>query len=294
VIRKLNRILAPFVPFTSEVIYQNLERQFESNSSDSVHLCSWIEAVSANRDLNLEKKMATTRKIVSAARGLRNEGGIRVRQPLPEVVVAGLNSELNSNYIALIKDELNVKSVRHTSDAGELFSYNAKANFKMLGPKVGAGMKEMASSISSLSNEQIADLLTDAEIELNGINISKEDLILTEQPTDGYWVRNIDDITVAVAHTVDSKLRQEWLAREFVHHVQNLRRAANLNVTQRIRITYLSNSEINDAVQQHREYICNETLAVLVAEEDKIEHGKKVVVGKINLTLTISAMNERG
>jgi len=291
---KLNRILAPFVPFTSEVIYQNLERQFEANSSDSVHLCSWVEAVPTNRDINLEKMMATTRKIVSAARALRNEGGIRVRQPLPEVVVAGLDSELDSSYISLIKEELNVKSVRHTSDASELFSYVAKANFKTLGPRVGAGMKEMASSITALENEQIAMLASGVELELSGTKINKDDLILTEQPVDGYWVRNVDDITVAVANTVDSKLRQEWLAREFVHHVQNLRRAANLNVTERIRITFLSNAEINEAVQQHREYICNETLAVLVAEEDQIEHGENVVVGEINLTLSISTMNERG
>ena len=155
-------------------------------------------------------------------------------------------------------------------------------------------MKEMASSITALENEQIAMLASGVELELSGTKINKDDLILTEQPVDGYWVRNVDDITVAVANTVDSKLRQEWLAREFVHHVQNLRRAANLNVTERIRITFLSNAEINEAVQQHREYLCNETLAVLVAEEDQIEHGENVVVGEINLTLSISTMNERG
>ena len=293
VICKLNRILAPFIPFTSEVIYQNLERQFESNSSDSVHLCSWVEAEDANRDLSLEHQMATTRKIVSAARALRNEGGIRVRQPLREVVVAGINSDINSNYINLIKDELNVKNVRITSDPEELFSYKVTPNFKVLGPKVGAKMKEVAALISELDSEQISRLADDEQLELNGFSVSREDLIFTQQPASKYWVRNVDDLTVAVAHAIDHELRQEWLAREFVHHVQNLRRAADLKVTQRIRILYSRGSEINDAVHQHQEYICNETLAVKVDEEDVIENGEELVVGKISLTLTISAMNER-
>lgn len=288
---KLNRVLAPFVPFTSEVIYQNLERQFDSNSADSVHLCHWVSAEPANRDLSLENMMAVTRKVVSAARALRNEGGIRVRQPLPEVIVAGLDYDLDLNYIALIKDELNVKSVRQTSDSNELFSYSAKANFKTLGPKVGAGMKEMATAISSLNMNQIIDLSKGGELTINGVTLIGDDLILIQKPSDGYWVRNVDDLTIAVAYTVDKQLKQEWLAREFVHHVQNLRRSADLKVTQRIKITYSSNSDLSGVLTTHQKYICNETLAVLIAEEDKIEHGDEVAVGEIKFNLTISAMN---
>ncbi len=289
VLVNLNRMLAPFLPFLSEVIYQNLERGYNSNAVDSVHLIEWVKPL-CERDMNIEVPMQQVRDIITIARSLRNEGNTRVRQPLPEVVIATEGDmTMHDDYEELILDELNVKAVRRVDDAGVLFSYRSKADFKALGPRFGKNVGKIANEIANLSDPAIRQLLTDGEIELAGESVYKDDVILAQIPVEGYWVRTEGALTVAVDHRITDELTSEWLAREFVHHVQNMRKEADLEVTQRIVIETNSDSDLRYALEQHEEYIKAETLSVELKSSLEHDVDTEYIIGnqKGNITIRI-------
>ena len=266
VLVRLNRLVAPFIPFVSEVIYQNLERGFDSSAPDSVHLCLLPDPATGDRDLDIENRMALTRKIVSIGRGLRNEGGIRVRQPLREVFVYGLEFDLSSEFTDLVLDELNVKEFRIAEDTAELFRYSAKADYKALGSRLGSKMREVARAVENLSERELTEFISQGEIRIAGDVISLDDVILSQAANPGLWVRTETGLTVAVSNQVDEDLYSEWLAREFVHHVQNIRRDEDLDVIERIRIFYDGSEQLKNAVNKHLFYIKTETLAVEISD----------------------------
>lgn len=284
----LNRILAPFLPFVTEVIYQNLERGFDVDADDSIHLTRWMPAGAVKRDVELESSMKMVRDIVTMARSLRNEGDIRVRQPLPEIVIATDGSELSKELSELILDELNVKKISYTTNSESLYSYQAKADFKALGPKFGKKVNEVAAFVSKLDDAAIRKLIGGDSISFDGRDISKDELVLTQIPAEGYWVKSEGGLTVAVDHRIDDELYSEWMAREFVHTVQNMRKDANLNVTQRITIEV--STSLWKIVENNQDYIKNETLAVELLQNDKIasdtEHSVGDKSGKIQMRLS--------
>jgi len=288
-----NRILAPFIPFVTEAVYQNLERGYKADSIDSVHLCSYPEANMDVRDIILEETMERTRKIVSLGRALRNEGSIRVRQPLLEVIVAGTNNEVSQEYIDLITDELNVKNLRFISDPKELYRHRAKANFKLLGPRFSGEMNRVAQAIAQLNDETLSQLINDGSIEVDGEIFKKEEVELSTEALVGYWVRDGGGLTVAVNHHVDDELHAEWLAREFVHHVQNLRRDADLNVTERIRISFLGDDQLNEAVEKYQKYICIETLATDLMCDSTISQEQVFKIGDQTGIIIISVNSKK-
>jgi len=268
-LKNLNRIMAPFLPFTTEAVFQNLERGFEKDSPDSVHLCYWPDENADLRSKPLEEAMELTRRISSIGRALRNEGGVRVRQPMKEVVVSGVSDEFVREYGDLIMDELNVKSFRVEPDPKALFSYSAKGDFKTLGPRFGKNVKAVIQAIQDLGDDELDQLVKDGRISIDEESIEITDVILTQEPAEGYWVRSEGDLTIAIDQNINKELHSEWLAREFVHHVQNLRREKDLEVTQRIRIDFCGNGEFIVAIKKNHDYICTETLANdLVFEED--------------------------
>lgn len=278
-LKNLNRIMAPFLPFVTESVYQNLERGFEKGSPDSIHLCFWPEGNEKLRSKPLEEAMELTRRISSMGRALRNEGGIRVRQPLQEIVVAGVSEEFVNQYGELITDELNVKSFRVEPDRKALFSYRARGDFKTLGPRFGKNVKSVIQSIENLSDEDLDGLVKDGKITIGTETIMVGEVILTQESFDGYRVRSEGDLTVAINMVISENLRSEWLAREFVHHVQNLRRENDLEVTQRIQIDYSCDEMIKAAIKNNQTYICTETLANDLVFDDKLNEGEPVKIG---------------
>lgn len=286
VLTSMNRMLAPFIPFVAEVVYQNLERGFDAALPDSVHLVELPPLASVFRDLPLEEKMETARRIVTLAHSVRAENKVRVRQPLQSVVVAGLTQELEQGYVDLILDELNVKSFRLTEKPTDLFKWKAKGDFKTLGPKFGAKVKEVAGAITAMSHDDIERLVIDGKIGVNGVDVLREDIQLSQEPVSGYWVRSEGSLTVGVTSEIDTELTSEWLAREFIHHIQNMRRDAGLEVTDRIAIEYSGDRELRDAIVHHIRYISGETLAesvvtTLEGETPEVRIGERVCRVKI-------------
>jgi isoleucyl-tRNA synthetase len=283
VLLTLSKLTAPFVPFVSEEIFQNLRAD---NMPESVHLADFPvvdETRKAHQDKGLEEKMELAQKVVRMARALRNETKIKVRQPLQEMVIFSKSKSVLESILKMtdiIREEINLKSITTTEQLDKLVMRRAKPNFKTLGPRLGKLMKHIAPIIQSWEDHEI-DLLEQKgnlsiSIEGRDENIHLEDVEIYDQQRGNMSVAREADLVVGLDTLITPQLEMEGIAREFVNRIQNLRKESNLQVLDRIRIYYSAPKKIDQAVQQMSEYITNETLAVkihnmLPAERDTFE-----------------------
>ena len=268
----ITKLIAPYTPFIAEDIYRNLKHD---EDPDSVHFCSYptvSEKQSILRDKKLEDRMSLIQNVVSITHSLRNESNIRVRQPLSRMIIH-VDNELEKNNLremsAIICDEVNVKKIELIDSPDTLITKEAKANFKILGPKVGKLMSKLAPVIQLFSREQIDNFeKTGSErIVLDGqeIKLISEDLEIHTSSKEGFATFTDTDLTVALDLNVTDELKEEGLARELVNRIQNLRKESDYAVTDRIEIYIEGMSEkLSKMVNNKDEYIKNETLAVNV------------------------------
>ena len=268
----LSKIAAPFTPFISETIYQNLRTE---EMPESVHLCDFPTAADAQRDEVLEGQMAIVMQAVEMGRALRAEYKLKNRQPLSKIFVVCDNDALLETIQpleSLIADELNVKAVEFSTDASELATIQAKPNFKQLGPKLGPLMKKAVPLIGGLSSEQIAKISSGETIcvELEGkeIELTTADIEVVRIPKEGLAVSAEGSLVVGIDTQLSDELISEGLAREFVHTIQNLRKEMDLEVIQRIHIIYTADAELAAAIESHLSYITAETLALSCEQGD--------------------------
>ena len=246
VLVQLSKVAAPFTPFIAEEIYRNLKG---AGDPESVHLCDFPAPDAAARDIALEKRMADVQAAVELGRRLRADNDLKVRQPLAGVKIAGGDVAGLEN---LIRDELNVKNVEIAADETELCNVSFKADFKALGRKCGPKMKAVAAAIAAAKS---------VPFECEGFAITADDVIVERSPKEGLVVASDRSVVVALETALTPELKAEGLAREFVSHVQALRKAADYEVVQRIRIAVQCGPEVEAAVQAHRAYAMEETLA---------------------------------
>ena len=274
VLVQLSKVAAPFTPFIAEEIYTNLKG---ANDPESVHLCDFPTANAAARDLALEKRMAAVQTVVELGRRLRADNDLKVRQPLSAIRVAGADVK---GLEDLIMDELNVKKVEYVSDETELCDVSYKANFKTLGRKCGSKMKAVAAGIAALKG-----FAGSATVE--GVELSAEDVLVTRSPKAGLVVASEGATVVALETTLTPELVAEGLAREFVSHVQAMRKEADFEVTQRIALRVEADAEMRAALEAHRGYVTGETLSLALdfgevsAEATDLNgHAVKIAVAK--------------
>lgn len=263
----LSKIAAPFTPFISETIYQNLK---SDDMPESVHLCDFPTAADAKRDEVLESQMAVVMSAVEMGRALRAEYKLKNRQPLAKMHVVCDDEKLLANIQeleSLISDELNIRTVEFSTDSSELATIQAKPNFKQLGPKLGPLMKKAVPLIGGLSDEQIAAISSGktVAVELEGktIELTVEDIEVVRNPKEGLAVSAEGSLVVGLDTQLNDDLIAEGLAREFVNKIQNMRKEMDLEVTQRIRIAFSGNGAVGTAVAKHLDYIKTETLALV-------------------------------
>jgi isoleucyl-tRNA synthetase len=262
----LCKVAAPFVPFISETIYQNLRTE---NMPESVHLCDFPSASASDRDEVLEAQMEAVMSAVEQGRGLRAEYKLKNRQPLARMHVVCEDEELLAKIGELgdiVAEELNVREVVFATDSSDLVTLSVKPNFKKLGPKLGPLMKKAAGIIAGLTADHIAVLNKGGEVTLavdgTELTLAPEDIELVRNPKDGLAVSAAGNLVVGLDTQLDENLVREGLAREFVNKVQNMRKTADLDVVQRIRVSYTAPSAVEDAVREFAEYIKSETLAI--------------------------------
>jgi isoleucyl-tRNA synthetase len=259
------KLLAPFCPFVADEIYDNLDGELAS-----VHLCDFPTAAElAPRDEDLELAMALARETVRLGLGARGQAKIKVRQPLGEAVVVadGREREAIERLADIVREELNVHSVRFVAAADELGSYEIKPNYRALGPLFGSNMPLAADAIAALDPSHVATALREGRpigITVAGRDhtLTADDLLLSMRAPDGYTVEREGAHAVALDLTIDDELRREGRAREIVHAVQNARKSAGLRVEDRIELSLAGDSALIEAAQIHRDYIARETLAV--------------------------------
>ena len=249
VLVQLSKVAAPFTPFIAEEIYTNLKG---ASDPESVHLCDFPTANAAARDLDLEKRMADVQAAVELGRRLRADNDLKVRQPLACLKLAGGDVK---GLEELIEDELNVKKVEFIADETELCDVTFKANFKTLGKKCGPKMKAVAAAIAGAKK---------VPFECEGFTITEEDVIVTRTPKDDLVVASRGAIVVGLETALTPELIAEGNVREFVSHVQSMRKEADFEVVQRIAVTVSCDAEMKAALEAHLDYVRNEILAVSV------------------------------
>jgi len=279
VLIQLSKIAAPFVPFISESIYRNLR---SNDMPESVHLCDYPVQADSNLDPDLERRMELAMTVVRLGRLLRSESGLKVRQPLSSLYVVSNNRDLLREVGVLkdiILDELNVKKLEFGDKETELVVLKPKADFKRLGPRFGKKVKEVAQAVAAMSEEVVRRLIAGESIRIavadESVELAPEDVVIERLPREGLVVAAEGPVIVALGTDLTEDLIQEGLAREFVNKIQNMRKAAGLEVTQRITIRYCSDVAVREAVEKYRDYVDAETLST------KTEHTASLPADRI-------------
>ena len=267
-LKTLAKVAAPFVPFITEEMYQNLKT---SEDKESVHLCSYPLANEEWKNEELEFKMATVQKAVSMGHSLRNQFNLKNRQPLQAVALVTRNPEEKRVLAEMedsIREELNVKEVVFHDREDELVEYKAKANFKVLGKELGPLMKNAAGIIAELSSEQIQSLLDGNTLTIDvadkSVELNSEKVLVERIEKDDLKVVNDGTLTVGLETKVTDELKKEGYVRDLIRGIQNLRKESGLNVTDRIILTYSGDDDLKAAFVKFSDLVCNETLATKV------------------------------
>ncbi len=267
-LRELTKLMAPMVPFVTEHVWQELVRNLEPQSEESVHLANFPISISSEIDTKLASSVRLSRRLVELGRAARAESKVKIRQPLSRALVAAngwdaMDAEIRSH----ISDELNVLSLDELASAGaELVSVSVKANFKSLGARYGADVQEIAKAIAaSDQTELVKTLRANATHSLSYANgkaeINLEDLVITETPKEGWSVASHSGESVALDLTLTPELIEAGLVREVIRAIQEERKQSNFDISDRISVKYSAHPDVVSAIEKNLELICSETLA---------------------------------
>lgn len=276
---KVAKLSSPFIPFIAEELYQNLNSITNLEKPESVHLADYPDA--DYREPELETKMEVAQSVVYLTRAIRAKNNLKVRQPLRKIMVV-LDKNKQEALLQMrdvVLDEVNIKELVVLSDDAEFVNKTAKANFKAIGPKFGKKVKAVAEAIKNFDKHQIRLIESGQQInlEIDGENVTifKEDVEIISTEITGWIVETDGNITVAIDTELDEQLIAEGLAREFVNRIQNMRKDAGYDVTDKINIIFRGDSYLTNAIINFNKYIANETLAESLNMDGQINGGYK-------------------
>jgi isoleucyl-tRNA synthetase len=270
------KLIAPFVPFLAEAMWQNLTQVFGDRAAPSVHLCDYPEADEQKIDQQLSSQMESVREISSLGRSARMNAKVKVRQPLAKVEVI-LADDTHRDWLgahaALIQDELNVEAVEFTDQADKYINYRVQPNFRRLGPRVGQLMPQVKQSLNSASASDLLSQLNKAgKISLKVgdtvLELDNEDIQVHLEAKQGWAAAQGRQCVVVLSTEIDDRLRRKGYARDLVRSIQDQRKQLELKYTDRIELGVVCKSqEITVAIAENSEYIRGETLAVAIADD---------------------------
>jgi len=279
-LKTFSQVAAPFVPFITEEMWQNLKN---ASDRESVHLTDYPVYNEKWHNEELEFKMATVQKAVSMGRSLRNTFNLKNRQPLASVAL--VTRDANEKRVLAemedsIREELNVKKVEFHDREDELVEYSCKANFKVLGKELGPKMKAAAAVIQTLTSEQIQSILegTSLTIDVDGtsVELTAEKVIVDRSEKDGLKVLNDGTLTVGLDSKITDELKKEGYVRDLVRGIQNLRKESGLNVTDRINLTVGGDDELKAAFTMFESFVSGEVLASSVKFDSNVQNATVV------------------
>jgi len=267
----LTRLLAPFTPFVTERVWQDIVRSVDGSAPASVHLSSWPTYDATLVDTELERGMALTRRLVELGRSARAEAKVKTRQPLRRALIPSSAFALLSEEMkAQIAAELNLETVESLGAAGALVDHTAKANFRSLGRRFGKQTPQVAAAIAAADPSALAEALTargTATVDFDGgVEVTSDDVIISERPREGWSVVNEHGETIALDVHLTPELKRAGLARDVIRLVQEARKSHGLEVSDRIRLRWQGGPEVSDAVRAHRDEVAQEVLATRIEE----------------------------
>jgi isoleucyl-tRNA synthetase len=281
------RLIAPFIPFIAESMYQNLVRSVDTGAPESVHLSAYPVMDEALIDEPLSDQMRAVMEAVRLGRAARSTANVKVRQPLPAVLVYTRNRE-DFDAIELLRDqvldELNVKEIRPLSDVGEVVAYNIRPNLPLLGPKYGKQLGAIRQALAAADAGTVAGLVgADRSVELTLPNgealwLEPSEVLVDLNKREGFAAAQGPNMTVALDTELTPDLVREGWIRDFIRGVQDARKTAGLQIEDRITLRYSAPAEIAEAIESGLDYVKAETLAKAV-EPTSDSAGQPVEVG---------------
>ena len=290
----LLKLIAPIAPFFCDAIYQNLNEVTGREKAKSIHHTNYPKANLSVIDVDLEERMQIAQDTCSLVLSIRKKVNIKVRQPLQKVMIPVLNPKMKSQLFLvedLIKSEVNVKEIQLITETEGIIEKKAKANFKTLGSKLGANMKEAANIIAAFNQQQIAEVEENGEIDLEIKNqtykIQIADLEIVAEDIPGWSVAAKGKLTVALDINISEELKKEGNAREFINRIQSIRKESGFELTDRIEVKVKDNNNLVGSINEYKNYICGEILADKITWVPAIE-GTTIEVNETLLEVLVT------
>lgn len=287
------KVLAPFMPFLTETVYQRLVRPADAEAPACVHWCDYPTVESSYIDAELERRMATTRAVVGLGRRLREDHKLKVRQPLRQLTVVHRDAQVRADVDAaarLIADEMNVKSIQVEADESAFTSVTVKPNFKTLGKRCGPKLKEIGPALQTWGFAEVAKLEAGETITVADEALSIDDVLLQRSSTGDGAIATDGHYTVVLDTALDDDLRGEGAARDSINALQNARKDAGLEVTDRITVLWACEDDfVADALRKHGDTIAKEILATdFGASADAADATTHFSVGEATIRFVLS------
>lgn len=286
------KLSAPIAPFFMDQLYQDLNKVTGKENCESVHLTDFPVADESLIDQDLVEKTHLAQNITSMVFSLRKKENVKVRQPLQKVLIPVLDSKTEEQILAvadLIKQEVNVKELQliNAEEASHLIVKQIKPNFKALGPKLGKDMKVVGVEISNLTTEQIAGLEKEGKLDIQGYEITLEDVEISTKDIPGWTVTSDGKTTVALDLTLTDELKSEGIAREFINRIQNLRKDKDFDLTDRINISIEEASPFLTDIKKNEEYISSEVLSNKIEIVSSLSNFNEIEIDEVNFKINI-------
>ena len=288
------KLSAPFTPFMSETIYQNLVRNFDKNAPISVHLCNYPVANKKMISKSLSEQMALVYAYTELGRSARNLSGIKNRQPLKELYLTEANNKttLKPELVQILKDELNVKDVKQHEDLSKFVNYTLKPQLKTLGPKYGKKINAIREFLSNCDALKVVETVENGEVfktVLDGeeVEFSKDDLLISVSQKEGYASQTDGNIAVILDTHLTPDLIEEGIYREFVSKVQNLRKSSNYVVTDRIYIEISGEESVENIILKFADKIKQDVLALSIVKGENGEFSEVFDLNDKSLKVSI-------
>ena len=288
------KLMSPIAPFYADKLYMDLVTATGRDNVVSVHLAKFPEYKEEMIDKELEVRMQMAQDVTSMVLALRRKVNIKVRQPLQCIMIPVVDEEQRAHIEAvkaLIMSEVNVKDIKFVDGAAGVLVKKVKCDFKKMGPKFGKQMKAVAAAVAEMSQEAIAELEKNGSytLQLDGTDVVVEaaDVEIFSEDIPGWLVANEGKLTVALDVTVTEELRREGIARELVNRIQNIRKSSGLEITDKIKITLSKNQQTDDAVNEYKDYICNQVLGTSLTLTDEVENGTELNFDDFSLYVSV-------
>ncbi len=282
---------APMIPFMTEEIYLNLVKSIDANAPESIHLCDFPTADEAMIDRKLEEDMEEVLKIVVLGRAARNAANIKNRQPIGDMFVKAEHT-LDSFYQEIIEDELNVKKIEFSDDVSSFTSYSFKPQLKTVGPKYGKQLGGIRAYLSAVDGTKAMEELKTQGVlrfEVNGVEVAlaEEDLLIETAQKDGYVTEGDNSVTVVLDTNLTEELIEEGFVYEVISKIQTMRKEADFEVMDHIRVSVNGNEKVAGIVLKNQDAIAAKVLADAIVTDEGLAVSKEWNVNGEKVTIAV-------